>query len=519
MVKFYYNNSLSNQNITARPDLVWVADITSVELRHSKKLFIFLCIDVHTNNIIAHTTSKNTIKSSAIIKALSKQLEIRIKGKRENKLIIHTDRGTQFSSKKYNEFSEAYKHFFNPSMSRQSTPTDNAVAERFMRTFKEHQFEGFTLQETLCNYDQLKTRKSPQSTVKEYTQSLNKTVNKKSKKETPETRYLRTNTASKLMRDPKHTKAFSTRDEGYYDPRMDEIDEYKSQNSQVIKILDEIAAKKAEVVGNTPFDSLENNLALEIVEHHLTQLYNLIERNPLVTKQYVEEAVEPINDSLEELHLKVNQLLPKKRKEKMTKPLRDPVNVDLFPLFFNAAGSEAKYKIDLKSSQLKITYTILYHAGLRINEIRMLTRKQIEEGIKSSQFNIIHYKTQQAHIHVLSDKAIRDLKNLEAEFEIVFEKYKYQYLFGKSKPMVNSSLIRMVNDDLKNTCQVVDIPYNVKSHSFRINMITNLLKVTSVHKVAEIVGHQDIRSTMSYQRYALSKSEVKELLNKMENNK
>ena len=67
-------------------------------------------------------------------------------------------------------------------MSRQSTPTDNAVAERFMRTFKEHQFEGFTLQETLCNYDQLKTRKSPQSTVKEYTQSLNKTVNKKVKK-------------------------------------------------------------------------------------------------------------------------------------------------------------------------------------------------------------------------------------------------------------------------------------------------------------------------------------------------
>ena len=88
MVKFYCNNSLSNQNITARPDLVWVADITSVELRHSKKLFIFLCIDVHTNNIIAHTTSKNTIKSSAIIKSLSKQLEIRIKGKHENKAQI-----------------------------------------------------------------------------------------------------------------------------------------------------------------------------------------------------------------------------------------------------------------------------------------------------------------------------------------------------------------------------------------------------------------------------------------------
>lgn len=51
MVKFYYNNLLSNQNITARPDLVWVADITQLELRHSKKLYIFLCIDIHTNTI------------------------------------------------------------------------------------------------------------------------------------------------------------------------------------------------------------------------------------------------------------------------------------------------------------------------------------------------------------------------------------------------------------------------------------------------------------------------------------
>jgi site-specific recombinase XerD len=201
-------------------------------------------------------------------------------------------------------------------------------------------------------------------------------------------------------------------------------------------------------------------------------------------------------------------LLLKKRKEKISQPLRDPVNVDLSLLFFNAAGLIAKYRRDLKSSQLQITYTILYHVGLRINEILMLTRKEIEDVIKSSQSNIIYYKTQQVHIHVLSDKAIKNLKNLETEFKIIFDKYQYQYLFGKSNPIVKSSLIRMVNNDLKSTCQVASIPYNVKSHSFRINTITNLLKVTSVHKVAEIIGYQDTRSTMSYQRYILSKDEV-----------
>lgn len=50
-------------------------------------------------------------------------------------------------------------------------------------------------------------------------------------------------------------------------------------------------------------------------------------------------------------------------------------------------------------------------------------------------------------------------------------------------------------------------------------MVTNLRRVISVQKAAEIRGHQDVRSTMSYQRYALSKDEIKELLNKIENSK
>ena len=70
----------------------------------------------------------------------------------------------------------------------------------------------------------------------------------------------------------------------------------------------------------------------------------------------------------------------------------------------------------------------------------------------------------------------------------------------------------MINKDLKHTSEINEIPYNIKSHSFRINMISNLLRVTSVQNTASIIGHQDIRSTMSYERYALSKSEIQDLL-------
>ena len=48
-------------------------------------------------------------------------------------------------------------------------------------------------------------------------------------------------------------------------------------------------------------------------------------------------------------------------------------------------------------------------------------------------------------------------------------------------------------------------------------MVTNLLKVISVQNVANIIGHADIRSTMGYNRYSLSKTEIQNLLDQLEN--
>jgi hypothetical protein len=47
-------------------------------------------------------------------------------------------------------------------------------------------------------------------------------------------------------------------------------------------------------------------------------------------------------------------------------------------------------------------------------------------------------------------------------------------------------------------------------------MISNLLKRTSVQHVAQIIGHNDIQSTISYQCYALSKEEIQRLLEEIQ---
>jgi integrase len=142
------------------------------------------------------------------------------------------------------------------------------------------------------------------------------------------------------------------------------------------------------------------------------------------------------------------------------------------------------------------------------------------DAIAASQFSIIHHKTRQPYIHVLSKTGVEALKNLKTEFTIVFQKYKYEFLFGKKEPIHKKTFIQVINRDLKHTCEVCNLPYNIKSHSFRVNVISNLLKITTVQNTADIIGHQDIRSTMAYRRYALSKDkeEINDLLEKITDN-
>ena len=64
----------------------------------------------------------------------------------------------------------------------------------------------------------------------------------------------------------------------------------------------------------------------------------------------------------------------------------------------------------------------------------------------------------------------------------------------------------MIHKDLKHTCEINQIQYNIKSPSFRINTINKLLQNTSVQDAADIIGYKDIKSIMAYKRYALNRN-------------
>jgi len=510
--RYFYQNLLANQNITAKNNIVWVADITSIKLSSDKKLFMFICIDIHTNLIISYAISTKVLKAKTIVKSLSTTIKNRLSDPVNSRVILHTDRGSQFSSQTYYEFFDKHKSYITASMSRDSSPKDNSVCERYMRTFKSFKINGRTLEQTLN--EKLKKQpnfKSYRMIVSQYVKMLNEQPNKKTFGHSPNQKDKNVEVASRLMLDPIYSKAFS-RHFGY-DPRLFEIEQFKSNSEKVIKLLEEVA-HETEVVSETPFDSdtLENKFIIKQID----ELKSLIQSNPELTREYVLSAISPIEESLNDLHTKMDKLLPKAKKARQTMKLRDPIDRNLFPIFLKYAGSASSYKRQLRASQLRICYTILYHIGLRLNEIRYLTEQDIYDAIENAQFSVIHYKTKQAYNHVLNDQAIKDLKCLEEDFKIVFKKNNFKYIFGKTTPIHSKSLIRMVNKDLKNTCKINDIYCNVKSHSFRINMISNLLRVTTLHNTASIVGHTDIRSTLKYKRYALSKLEIQKLLTKIQ---
>lgn len=199
----------------------------------------------------------------------------------------------------------------------------------------------------------------------------------------------------------------------------------------MISILDEIAHKRAEIVDKTPFDAYEDNLALQVIDGRLKAIYALIQNNPEITRQYVEEAILPIQDMLESMDEKINILLPKPKRKRNVLPLRDPINTDFEHL------QEAILSINKK---LTIAYTILFFTGLRVNEMRYFQEHDIQNAIKTSQFSIVHYKQKEAHIHVISDLAVKELKNLKYYYQVIFVKYKYKYLFGKNKPIEGFSV-------------------------------------------------------------------------------
>jgi putative transposase len=478
----------ANANVASTANAIWNCDITEFTLTHSKVHF-FLAIDIKTNLVVAHAVSKTTLRAKQITKALQKAVD-----QRHNltPVLIHTDQGTQFTSKEYHEFIERNEGKLIGSMSSAGFHS-NQVIERFNRTFKSHKMGGYTLQEVLeVGLDHKKT------TI-QYIHSLNNTPNSKTNGLSPNQYDLNTRALDIAHPTPKYS--------GYSphigtDLRTEAIKGSDHLKEIIFQYLDPNTTSEFKGI------SKEASAKIAILIRYFEEKFSQV----LSGQHELKEGQHELKEGQQE----ILDAVTKKPKKEVTKlPLRDCMTHPLFSAFYLIAADTRVRRKDIAKTQVRLAYTILFYTGMRINEARHLTVEDIEDAITTKALHIILHKVQKAHKYFLTDEAVQLLKDLIPDLHKM-QRAGYKYIFGKNKPQADKRLIIMINKELAIACERYGIKQNIKSHSFRIGRITSLLRIAKLHQVGEIIGHSDIRSTLQYQRNFLDQEETENILKKAE---
>ena len=125
-----FSNLVNREFNVTEPNKVWCTDFTYMPRPNGSMCYNCSIIDLFDRSAVA-TLNGSNITTELAIATLQKALDVH---KPEKGIILHSDQGSQYTSKEFNEFCE--RNFVQQSMSRAGCPYDNAPMERFYNTFK-----------------------------------------------------------------------------------------------------------------------------------------------------------------------------------------------------------------------------------------------------------------------------------------------------------------------------------------------------------------------------------------------
>ena len=131
-----YKNQLVDLQIS-QPEQVWVSDITYIGKRE-KPCYLSLITDAYSKKIVGYNVSDNLNTQSSLV---ALRLAIKQRKNKQMPLIHHSDRGLQYCANEYQQI--LYKNGIQPSMTQNSDPYENAVAERINGILKQEFREKF----------------------------------------------------------------------------------------------------------------------------------------------------------------------------------------------------------------------------------------------------------------------------------------------------------------------------------------------------------------------------------------
>ena len=121
LIDQHFNPDASNQ--------IWAGDITYLRT-HEGWLYLAIVMDLHSRRIVGWAMDKY-MSANWVERAMQMAINLR---KPERGLIFHSDRGSQYTCKRFNKLLK--KRGIHPSMSGKGACWDNAVVERFFGSLK-----------------------------------------------------------------------------------------------------------------------------------------------------------------------------------------------------------------------------------------------------------------------------------------------------------------------------------------------------------------------------------------------
>ena len=126
-----FENKLKQDFHADKPNQKWCTDFTYLFLKNGEVRYNCTIIDLHDRSVVASITDRH-ITSELAIRTLQKALEVQRPA--NDSLILHSDQGSQYTSKAFIEFCESAH--VSQSMSKAGYPYDNAPMERYFNTLK-----------------------------------------------------------------------------------------------------------------------------------------------------------------------------------------------------------------------------------------------------------------------------------------------------------------------------------------------------------------------------------------------
>jgi integrase len=425
------------------------------------------------------------------------------------RIIFHSDRGSQFTSKTLAALADA-KPWVLFSMSNYAQPTDNAVVERFFLTTKKLQNLWIKVIGNKRN-DVYSSVKAAQQIWENWIALFNE-----------EHAYKRNEFIGANQFEMASVHAVIQQKE----PPPFETAKTKPRNLIEEVALEEIKQYKSSVKENWETFQNANPLAYKLFLslNAMEQKLQAVINNQLTMADAIPKQMNEQADDIVNRLTKVIQNKTKQRK-RVPRPKRTPLTFGMQLMLQDKALNQVSSVFILRDTLAALLQAA---TGCRINELRQLKFAELRHLIDSCQIELYQSKQNSIVVKAISEQHQTILKQALTQYEKMLKRlgrtfFDGDYVFCNLNCKENVVLSKKhfnesVNHLLKNFQEQWNERYNanevLKSHSSRINFCTELFaNDVSPAQIKQHMGHKDIRSTYVYNQHVYDVDRQRETLN------